>query len=68
MTKFVVIYARIPFSDVTAPNAVVMADYFKVDEHGVLTFRERRGGGPNDFPKMVHTFAAGVWAEVTNAE
>ena len=42
-------------------GVIVEADYFRI-EAGVLIFRNSKIG--NQYPEVVHCFAAGVWQEV----
>ena len=44
-----------------AKNVMVEADYFRI-EGGALIFRNSKIG--NQYPEVVHCFAAGVWQEV----
>lgn len=46
-------------------TAIVDADYYKV-EGGALIFRTY--ANRTQYPDAAHTFAAGVWAEVKNAD
>lgn len=64
MSKFTVTYLPNNHLELQPSVDIVEADYYRV-EGGALVFRTyARQGHDNGYPHTVHTFAAGVWAEV----